>query len=174
MTHSWDWDVTLCLTDDPSVTIPGVTTKHWLSAGRTKCCETSRKPNSSGSLDTVGPWLAPTHTLVGLKWAQSLLSATSGPEKINSTWCLNIFTFRGPYLLVSKYQFCHFSRCKGDESHLLHCPHTALRSCGIAEVAGVTCIKNEGDAAAWSSLSYSLKSNWANSSPVKSHQKATI
>ena len=38
-----------------------------------------------------------------------------------------------------------FSRCKGDELHLLHCPHTALRSCGIAEVAGVTCIQNEGD-----------------------------
>jgi len=37
-------------------------------------------------------------------------------------------------------------RCKGDESHLLHCPHTALRSCGIAEVAGVTCIKNEDSA----------------------------
>jgi len=36
-------------------------------------------------------------------------------------------------------------RCKGDESHLLHCPHTALRSCGIAEVAGVTCILNESD-----------------------------
>ena len=36
-------------------------------------------------------------------------------------------------------------RCKGDEEHLLHCPHTALRSCGIAEVAGVTCIQNEGD-----------------------------
>lgn len=34
-------------------------------------------------------------------------------------------------------------RCKGDELHLLHCPHTALRSCGIAEVAGVTCIQNE-------------------------------
>ena len=34
-------------------------------------------------------------------------------------------------------------RCKGDESHLDHCLHTT-RSCGIAEVAGVTCIKNEG------------------------------
>jgi len=34
-------------------------------------------------------------------------------------------------------------RCKGDELHLLHCPHTALRPCGIAEVAGVTCIQNE-------------------------------
>ena len=36
-------------------------------------------------------------------------------------------------------------RCKGDELHLLRCPHTALPTCGIAEVAGVTCIQNEGD-----------------------------
>ena len=32
--------------DAPSVIIPGVTTKHWLSAGRTAYFKTSRKPNS--------------------------------------------------------------------------------------------------------------------------------
>ena len=49
------------------------------------------------------------------------------------------------FLQQKKDQTLGFLRCKGDESHLLHCPHTALRFCGIAEVAGVTCIQNEGD-----------------------------
>jgi len=31
--------------------------------------------------------------------------------------------------------------CNGDESHLLDCLHTSFRSCGVNEVAGVTCLK---------------------------------
>ena len=56
---------------------------------------------------------------------------------------------------------------------LLHCPHTALRSCGIAEVAGVTCVQNEGFSKHDLSPKYKLPSKIKDSTVTSSTQSTT-
>ena len=94
---------------------------------------------SSGSVNLISPILR----IFGYNRAVARTNSHFGGVEEGTEFAVS--DLRSLRRIKTNYLICVCVRCKGDESHLLHCPHTALRSCGIAEVAGVTCIQNEGD-----------------------------